>query len=348
MSKTQPNHHTAVLLNNQTREFDIMKVKGVFLLLASFLAFFTSSQAQILEPVNWNFEVISDKDNNFELVANCNIDYKWHVYALNVSDDPEAFGPIPTSLEFDTIPGVTILGNATEKKEYITHFDPNFDMDLNYFESTASFARSFKINDPSVTRVNAELNYMACDDKQCIFPDPVNVKMIFENGAFISVATYDPFLEEQGNSGAMNIEDPVSWEFTSEALGNGEYNMVATATIDEGWHIYSQNLSSMEGPLPTLFTWEGPNVELVGTTSEPEPIVEYDPNFMMDLEFFEHNPQFVQKIKVTDGSKPVVKASVDFMVCNDEKCLPPELREFEIDLASGKGSKKSCKYRCKY
>ncbi|MGB1032342.1 MAG: cytochrome c biogenesis protein CcdA, partial [Flavobacteriales bacterium] len=101
--------------------------------------------------------------------------------------------------------------------------------------------------------------------------------------------------------------------------------------------VYSQNLSSDEGPLPTEFAFTLPDgVTAEGKVKEGEPHIEYDPNFMMDLAFFDGSATFTQTVKADSPVK--IAGSVFFMVCDDERCLPPETVEFEVDLASGRGN----------
>ena len=88
---------------------------------------FTS--AQIFEPVKWKFQCTPLESDEYLFTATATIDAGWHVYALQVSDDPNAIGPIPTSLKFRQSGDIEILGKATEGK-FITHHDPNFEMEL--------------------------------------------------------------------------------------------------------------------------------------------------------------------------------------------------------------------------
>lgn len=311
-----------------------MRIKGAVLSLVFLLGIPAALFSQILEPVKWSFQFEQQEDGNYEIAAICTIEDKWHVYSMVVSDDPDAFGPIPTSFDLDSISDVTIIGNSGERGNKINLFDPNFEMDLNYYESEATFTRVISIAEGSSGAVTGEINFMVCDDEKCIFPDPVPVRITYLSGSVTQVEQYDPLAEQmqQANSGVL---DPVSWSFRSETLENGEYNLIATATIDEGWHVYSQHLENANGPIATEFNW-GEQVEVIGVTEEGEPHVEYDPNFMMDLAYFEGTADFIQKVKPKDGATNI-EADLYYMVCNDEMCLPPTQVDFKIDLTTGKG-----------
>ena len=131
------------------------------------------------------------------------------------------------------------------------------------------------------------------------------------------------------------IYDPVQWSFSTESLGNNEYNVIFKADIEAGWHVYSQNIAD-GGPIPTAFYFaEASDYERIGVVTESEAIVLQDPVFDMELRFFEKEAIFTQKVKVL-GKEPVaVKGELEYMVCNDGQCLPPTTVEFDINLNSG-------------
>ncbi|MFT5666205.1 MAG: thiol:disulfide interchange protein [Vicingaceae bacterium] len=129
------------------------------------------------------------------------------------------------------------------------------------------------------------------------------------------------------------IFNPVSWKTEIKELENGRFELQMTASIEEGWHLYSQSLPSDDGPIATEFTLkESTDFLIEGKVNEPKPKTEFDPNFDMDLNYFEDEVTFTQviKSKVTDAYK--MTAEVYFMVCDAEKCLPPEYVDLEFDI----------------
>ncbi|MCH2199058.1 MAG: thioredoxin family protein [Flavobacteriales bacterium] len=311
----------------------MLKLKATFGLLASLLLISWSGFAQIEEPVTWDLSIEKKANNEFELVAKASIEEKWHVYASVISDDPDAFGPIPTTVVFKDTLGFTTIGSLKEG-EYITHYDPNFEMDLNYFEDEVEFRQGFKFEGQSA-EIEGQLDYMACDDSKCIFPDPIFFTLVFNEGDLAYAGTDDGGI--YGKKPEPEIYEPAKWNFTSMDNGDGTHTIKMVCNLDEGWHLYSQHLDNNEGPVPTSFIFTLPDsYATVGETEEETPIVHYDPNFMMDLAYFEGSPVFLQKIKV-DGDLATITAGVDFMVCNDEMCLPPELVEFDVNLSTGIG-----------
>lgn len=107
--------------------------------------------------------------------------------------------------------------------------------------------------------------------------------------------------------------------------------VIITADIKEGWHLYSQHIDPMAGPIPTQFVFaKNEAVSLEGEVEELEPIRKYDPNFEADVLYFEQHTQFVQQVQLQENT--VLTCTVTFMVCDDEKCLPPVDETLRINL----------------
>lgn len=123
----------------------------------------------------------------------------------------------------------------------------------------------------------------------------------------------------------------VSWSYAAKKTGKTEATVYLKATIDEGWHMYSQTVKD-GGPIKTTFTFpDAKDYKLVGKTIEPKPITKYEDTFKMNVSYFEKNVVFSQKIKLV-GAKVVVKGTVEFMTCDDTQCLPPDEVSFSIPV----------------
>jgi cytochrome c biogenesis protein CcdA/DsbC/DsbD-like thiol-disulfide interchange protein len=123
--------------------------------------------------------------------------------------------------------------------------------------------------------------------------------------------------------------DPIKWSSTAERKSATEAELIFTAVLDKGWHLYSQQLPE-DGPIPTTFTFKDlGGAALKGVVREPKGKEELDPNFGMVVKYFDGRPRFVQKITLSDKAA-TVKAEVEFMVCDDKRCLPPDVVEFSI------------------
>lgn len=127
------------------------------------------------------------------------------------------------------------------------------------------------------------------------------------------------------------IYDPVKWSFSSERISETEAEVTFTATIESGWHLYSQHIDG-DGPVPTSFVFQDlGNAALKGDVAEGEGHSEMDPNFGIELKYFSNKADFVQKISVSN-SATTLKGELEFMVCNDERCLPPDYLPFEFKI----------------
>lgn len=127
------------------------------------------------------------------------------------------------------------------------------------------------------------------------------------------------------------ILKPVTWSYAAKKTSATEATVFIKATIDEGWHLYSQTVKD-GGPVKTTFTFPASSsYTLVGKTLEPKSISRYEETFSMNVNFFEKTALFQQKVKLK-GKTAVVKGTVEFMTCDDKQCLPPEQINFSIPV----------------
>jgi hypothetical protein len=132
---------------------------------------------------------------------------------------------------------------------------------------------------------------------------------------------------------AAFAQDPVEWSYAAKKKATGEYEVTITATVKKPWHIYSQ-FTPAGGPNPTKITYKkNPLVQLQGNTKESGILkTDHDDIFKVDVKYFAGNVNFVQLVKVKGNATTNLSATVDYMVCNDEQCLPPVKKTFDIKL----------------
>ncbi|WP_274474642.1 protein-disulfide reductase DsbD family protein [Mangrovimonas aestuarii] len=139
-------------------------------------------------------------------------------------------------------------------------------------------------------------------------------------------------------SGFSQVFDPVDWTTSVEKISDSEFELTYTATIEDGWHLYSQNTYDSDlSPIPTEFSFmdqEG-NFELIGKTTEPDVKPVFDEIFQMEVKYFSKKAVFSQKIKLLNPELKSVAAEVYFSVCDDEKCLPPDAETLTVALEEG-------------
>ncbi|WP_207429523.1 thioredoxin family protein [Pedobacter sp. SYSU D00535] len=136
-----------------------------------------------------------------------------------------------------------------------------------------------------------------------------------------------------GKSQAQMIENPVKWSFASKQVAEDEAEVTATAQIEPGWHVYSQFIQE-GGPVPTTFKFaSSPDYSLINKVSEtPKAISAHDKTFDMPIAWHEKKVIFTQRVKLKRPQTRVT-GTLEFMVCNDQRCLPPEEVEFAIPVA---------------
>ncbi len=119
------------------------------------------------------------------------------------------------------------------------------------------------------------------------------------------------------------ILDPVKWSTSVKKISETEYDLVAKATIENKWHLYSQEVPA-DGPLPTVFTFEENKAyKSIGKIKEGKGVTEHDPVFDMVITFFSNTATFTKRIALTGDEGTTIKGEVEFMVCDDTRCLPP-------------------------
>lgn len=134
------------------------------------------------------------------------------------------------------------------------------------------------------------------------------------------------------NVGAQ-IKEPVSWTFSAQKKSADTYDLVIKAVVPKPWHLYSQ-FTPEGGPVPTKFTFNAnPLVKLEGKAKEIGKLQKIqDKIFETEVRFFSNEVTFIQTVKVKAGVKTNITGSVLFMVCDDNQCLPPTTKKFDIKL----------------
>jgi thiol:disulfide interchange protein len=134
------------------------------------------------------------------------------------------------------------------------------------------------------------------------------------------------------SAASAQILDPVDWQLTKEKVSDTDYELRMTATMDPGWYIYGTDLAP-GGPIPTAITFnEDAGFELIGELQYPAADVKYDPNFEMDIPMYGGSVTFVQRVRVLSDSPVTVTGELQFMSCDDQRCLPPDYIDFSFEL----------------
>jgi thiol:disulfide interchange protein DsbD len=138
------------------------------------------------------------------------------------------------------------------------------------------------------------------------------------------------------------ILNPIKWETSIEKVSDTEFDLVTTATIDKGWHLYSQSIPE-DGPVPTTFSFANTenNFRLVDKPVEDKGHEEFDKVFDMKIKYFENKATFKQRIELLTDKKINIAATVEFMVCDDTQCLPPTEEDLSFTVQGKASTKKA-------
>lgn len=126
------------------------------------------------------------------------------------------------------------------------------------------------------------------------------------------------------------IQEPVKFKTELKNVSATEVEIVFTASIEQGWHVYSTDLGD-GGPISATFNTDKLTGAQLDGKLRPvgKEVASFDKLFEMDVRYFEHTAQFVQKLKLTGGDYQVT-GYLEYGACNDENCLPPTQVEFSF------------------
>ena len=179
-------------------------MKKIIALLSIVLLSLTT-YSQILDPVDWSTSVEKVGDMEYDLIMQATIDSNWHLYSQDVPED----GPIPTTFVFEKSDDFELLGKTSEGEGHTVN-DPVFKMKIKYFENKAVFKQRIKILKENITGIGGEVEYMACDDKQCLAPTFEDLNFSIENSNSSAIA----FINEDENE--VDSITPTSKNGTSD------------------------------------------------------------------------------------------------------------------------------------
>ena len=139
------------------------------------------------------------------------------------------------------------------------------------------------------------------------------------------------------------IKDPVKFKTELNTLSDTEAEIVFTATIDQGWHVYSTELGD-GGPISATFNVDKKSgLELAGKLKPVgKEVATFDKLFEMKVRYFENTAKFIQKVKLTGGAYEI-EGYLEYGACDDESCLPPTEVPFKFSGVAKAGSAAAAK-----
>ena len=142
-----------------------------------FVVLVAIANAQIHNPVKWKTAVEKISDNEYYLVATASIEAGWKLYGQNIPPN----GPVPTSFKYTQTPTFELVGKTEESKPIVKH-DKVFDMEIAYFYKQAVFKQRIKLLG-ELTSIKAEVEFMSCNDSNCLPPDTVDLEFFLSGTA---------------------------------------------------------------------------------------------------------------------------------------------------------------------
>lgn len=129
----------------------------------------TISYAQILNPVTFNYSVVKKGGDLYEVHVKAMIEPKWHIYSVNNPDG----GAQATEIKIND---GKVVGVIKENGKMKTMFEKEFNVNQKYFESSVDFVQTIKLK-PGNKKITGTVNYMVCNDRQCLPPKEVEFKI---------------------------------------------------------------------------------------------------------------------------------------------------------------------------
>ena len=128
--------------------------------------------------------------------------------------------------------------------------------------------------------------------------------------------------------------DPVQWNFNAVKKSDKTYEVTFSAIVAKPWHIYSQT-TPKGGPVPTKITYKtNPLVVVKDNNAKENGALKqiHDKFFGVDVKYFNDKVDFVQTVTLKANAKTNITGTIEYMVCNDEECLPPKKIPFDLKL----------------
>ncbi|SCD21602.1 Thiol:disulfide interchange protein [Proteiniphilum saccharofermentans] len=123
----------------------------------------------------------------------------------------------------------------------------------------------------------------------------------------------------------ISAQDIITWDFSLEDAGNGEVNIIAKASVQQGWYMYDTKIPD-GGPNPTMIEFDKTTgAEAVGEfqSVDKKATVKHDEIFGMEIGTFTGSTTFAQRLKITDKVGFSIEGNVRAQACNDQTCTPP-------------------------
>lgn len=143
-------------------------MKQIFLSIGIYLGAMVALSAQVQNPAQWQVSIQKKTDLQYNIVARATIKNNWHIYGIK-----KVNGPIPTSIQITPHPLIQLDGKVQEIGKKITKYEDIFSTNVEYYENTLTIIQPIKIKTKAKITITGNVNFMACDDKNCTPPHKI-------------------------------------------------------------------------------------------------------------------------------------------------------------------------------
>lgn len=137
-----------------------------------FMGFINTTTAQIEKPVVWSYSAKKLDKENVTLFIRANLEKGWHIY----SQKGKIGGPTPTKFLFTPSKDHLLLG-VTQEPKPMTKFEKVYGFNVSFYENEVIFQQKIKLK-TNQTTVRGKIEFMACNDFQCLPPDEIDFKIL--------------------------------------------------------------------------------------------------------------------------------------------------------------------------
>jgi DsbC/DsbD-like thiol-disulfide interchange protein len=128
------------------------------------------------------------------------------------------------------------------------------------------------------------------------------------------------------------ILKPVTWSYLAKKTSAREVTLYIKANIEQGWHVYAQNIPKGDRIQTSFIFKSSSGYQIIGSTIQPKPVTKFEKNLDVNVSYYEKSVIFQQKVKLKKSAPLTVKGEVEFMVCDDTRCLPQQTIEFSVPV----------------
>ncbi|MGN0214583.1 MAG: cytochrome c biogenesis protein CcdA [Muribaculaceae bacterium] len=198
--------------------------RQITFLLAMLITAITAT-AQITNAVSWTIKHKLTKSNEGVVEFTAKIEPDYHMYGMDL---PKDGGPVPLSFRWEKLQGVTLKGEPTPNVAAHHQMDEVFGIELSWWTGSVTLKQAFVVTEPNYA-IEGELEYMACNDKNCLAPSTESFN--FKGTAAIAAATADKAAADATDNTSETEAQPTDAATNTDSIANTN----ATQTQGDLW-----------------------------------------------------------------------------------------------------------------